>query len=569
MNQQDRKDAKILIVDDCRVSSLCIKQLLKHIGIDDVDTVHSYQKSIAMCTKKNYNILIVDYHLEQDINGLELFALLKNNHYITPSCSLITLSGDSTIQTVMGVLSMGYGTYICKPVNKKIVEDNVKIAFKKHQLFQKVYDHLENKENNEALKIAIDFCIKNKASNEIELFVIKYLTEHRQHDVLDKLTAHPALSGRVNFIFSEIESKYKEGELSADLVIDGLLSLLKKYVFFVQGFDFLTNVYLTEKHYQKALETAVKALELSPSVTFRALKVARLSASVGDIKAFHLSGLTLAKNLSISESHWSAYVAEFFIYFEIFYKKLKGDKQKEELHAFLVSFSKHCRNKLLEIQIEQFNLLLTIFECRLMVLDNNAYEAKQKITATFLKYYATPTGLTPVVLVDLLSFYYFLGESLPYLLFSKNLVGRDKLNLYCKTNLVMFDDASDATKKMKLLQGYLNKIKSTLLNKKDHNQSRLLYKKILTQYPYNTEACIGFLACNLKLSEERIPELIISIASVTNVTLNDDLSLQRENALNSLHYNEELVRQEIISPTINAKARLDNVENKAALLNIY
>lgn len=569
MNLQDRKEAKILIVDDCRVSSLCIKQLLKHIGIDDVDTVHSYQKSMAMCTKKSYNILIVDYHLEQDINGLELFALLKNNHYISPSCSLITLSGDSTIQTVMGVLSMGYGTYICKPVNKKIIEDNVKIAFKKHTLFQKVYDHLGNKENKQALSIAIDYCIKNKASNEIELFVIKYLVEKQQFDMLYKLIGHPALSGRVNFVFAEIENKYKTGVLSAELAIEGLLSLLKKHVFFVQGYDFLSNIYLKELQQQKGLEVALKALELSPSVTFRALKVARLSASVGDIKSFHLASLTLAKNLSISESHWSAYVAEFFIYFEIFYKKLKSEKQKEELKAFLISFSKHCRNKLLEVQVEQFNLLLSIFECRLMVLDNNIYEAKQKITANFFKFYATPAELNSVVLVDLLSFYYFLGESQLFLLFSKNLAERDKLSLYCKTNLVVFDNTSEAVKKMQTLQDYLNKIKSSALSNENHDQSRQLYKKVLTQYPYNTEACIGFLACNLKLSEERIPELIVSIASVTNLTLNDDLRLQREKALNSLHYNEELVRQEVRSPTKNEKVILDNIEKKATLLDAY
>ena len=79
---KENKHFNILIVDDCLVSSLYLSKLLMQLGFGSVDHVTSYQQAIQFCSKQHYSLLFIDYHLEQILNGSELYNLLKEKGFI-------------------------------------------------------------------------------------------------------------------------------------------------------------------------------------------------------------------------------------------------------------------------------------------------------------------------------------------------------------------------------------------------------------------------------------------------------------------------------------------------------
>lgn len=565
MNLQGLKEARILVVDDCRVSSLCIKQLLKHLLIDDVDTANSHEKATSMCAKKSYNILIVDYHLEQDINGLELFTLLKKDKKISLSCSLIILSGDSTTQTVMGVLSTGVGSYMCKPVSKKIIKDKVSAAFNSYKLLEKVYLALAQKQIKKGITLAVDYCIKNRGENEIELFIIRYLEENNQISALLKLCEHPEFKKRNNFIFANIKNKYKKGGVSAEVTISELNRLIESHLLYIAAYDLLSDIYLQMLDYENSLKFAIKAINLTPSISFRSVKAARIASWAKEPQALCSAGLLLAKNLTVSEEHWSGYIAEFFVHFEVLYQKPINQADKARLMSFLDVFSTHCRRKLLQTQEVEFNLLFTIFQCRLMIVDGDVYNAKEKLFKCFSVYGPKIANLNSVVITDLIALYYFFGESDLFISYYEKLQSRTKLNIYSASSWLLYTEREDILKNMMYLKGLLEKARVERLKNENYESLKQSYQKILNKYPYNTEACLGYLACHLKLSSDKIPELVGSVASISRLILTGELKVQQKNILNQLHYNEEIILQEINSPSI-IKGELIKIEQKANFL---
>lgn len=566
MNLQESKEAKILIIDDCRVSSLCIKQLLKNLAIENVDTANTYQKSIAMCVKKNYNILIVDYHLEQEINGLELFTLLKKEGFISRSCSLIILSGDSTTQTVMGVLSTGYGTYICKPVSPKIIGKNVCAAFRSYKLLENIYLALTNKEDKKAISMAMNFCIENRGNNEIELFIIQYLEKNNQQATLLRLCNHPKIKSRNNFMLADIKNSYRTGKTPTFSAIVELRKLIDENPLYVAAYDLLSDIYQQISDNKSSLEYALKALNITPSVSFRSIKLARLSALNQDVKSFCHSGTLLAKNMTISEGHWIGYVAEFLVHFEVLFNNLETSLERTKLVDFLPAFAEYCRRKLRYKQIIQFDLLLIIFECRLLILDGNVYESKDKLFKYFSEYERDPTELNSIVIIDLIALYYFFGESRLFFLFYNNLIVRKELNLYCQSSLCLYEENGVEIKRMTMLNDFLNKLKPEFIKSGGNLLLKEAYQKILKTYPYNTEACLAYLECNLKLSCESIPQLIVSLASVVDLKLVGELHDMQARVLSNVHHGKEIILQEKRVPTLNGTETLLTIEEKAEVL---
>ncbi len=559
MNTNEAHALKVLIVDDCSVSSLMMKGLLKQLAINDVDTTNSYKQAIAMCSHKAYNILMVDYHLEQDINGIELFGLLKQNSYVSPSCSLITVSGDSTTQTVMGALATGYGSYLCKPINKKTIEEKITAAFNLYKLFSVIYANIAKGDEKKALTLAVEFCKKNKSSNEVELFIIGHLEKRKQFAALKYLTTHAAFKMRPNFLCANIKNNFSSEKISAEDAIGELQVFITKHGFFIPAYDLLADILQKNGQLKASLETAVKALDFTPSVSSRSLKVARLTAFILEEKQFCQVGRTLAKNLSIADNHWPAFIAEFFVYFEMLFTKSEAPDDKAKLLGFLAKFSELCRQKLIEKQLELFNVLSDIFACRLMIFRGEIYSAKCKLYESFVPYFGKNHDLDGAILIEAMDVCYFFSENKLFDSISNELKSRKKKDKYSQGLLPLFEEPINFKEQMSLLGNELEQANKAFNEQKwaseeDENNPELLkereaalvlYQGIFEQHPHNTEACIGLLEHNLKLGNtEATPELIACLTSIKPLKLSGDLATKQEWIINTVGFEAKAEKSE-------------------------
>jgi len=541
-------DIKILIVDDCRVSSFRIKEILRSLSVTNVELCHSYQDAVKLCQKNDYNVLILDYHLEQDLNGSELYELLIGKKYLTSYCSVITLSSDSSSQTVMNALAKVQGAYLTKPTNSKVLSRKIQEAYASYKIQRAIFRFERSNETEQAIELAIKYSIQNSFNTRMEFYILDFYEKHRTIEQTIALCSRKEFANRANFICKKIELEYQQNELTIKNFILKLSLFIKDYPNHIRAFDLLSDALVKSESNVQGVKIAKKALELTPAVKFRALKLSRLSITTMDFDALSFSGKLLGKNLTISEFFWSSFVAEYLCNVETFYQKSNKPEEKKALLALLKEFRKISSRKLLPEQNEQLDLLFIISQCRIDILEGNAHAAKVKLGIELFEHMSDCSELDSVVLVDSLVILYILGEFRLFILFFNTIKSREQKSLYCKRQLDFFSNKSGIVRSVAISSKSLNKA-SLCLSNSEYEDALAIYAEVIKDSPYSSEACLGYLDCHIKLNIDIPKKLVPQIAAISYIKLPEKQEKWCNQILRSLSINKTMVDDEIAQPT--------------------
>jgi len=138
---------KILVVDDETRLSESLSFLLKAKNYQ-VSTAISGQEGMALVTEKEYDLVILDVHL-QDMLGTDLMKVLKRR---CPETIVILITGDANLESALAALKSGAYDYLRKPfeveellhtienaLNQKSLESEKKAINEKLYLSEKKY----------------------------------------------------------------------------------------------------------------------------------------------------------------------------------------------------------------------------------------------------------------------------------------------------------------------------------------------------------------------------------------------------------------------------------------------
>lgn len=122
--------AKILIVEDDSMLCTVFEMFLDELGYTNCGTYSSGEDALAQIEKDKPDLVLMDIHLEGEIDGIEAAKTI----YETYNIPIIYISGDSDVSTVKrAVLNNTYG-FMTKPVYKNSLELNIEFAINKHKL---------------------------------------------------------------------------------------------------------------------------------------------------------------------------------------------------------------------------------------------------------------------------------------------------------------------------------------------------------------------------------------------------------------------------------------------------
>ena len=124
---------KILIVEDDIMLRTIFEMFIEEIGHEHIGTVGSGNKAIDICKTSPPDIILMDIHLDGEINGVETTKIIGDNFNIP----VIYISGDSEKDTIEdAVLKNTYG-FLTKPLHKETLQVTVDFAIAKHRLTEK------------------------------------------------------------------------------------------------------------------------------------------------------------------------------------------------------------------------------------------------------------------------------------------------------------------------------------------------------------------------------------------------------------------------------------------------
>lgn len=115
-------DYKILIVEDELVLQLMLEHMLKKMGLEALDKVTKGQSAIKKCMETDYDLILMDIMLQDDIDGIEAYRQIRE----VKNIPVIYITGNTDLKNRERAGKIGYHDYIGKPVTysqlKKSIE---------------------------------------------------------------------------------------------------------------------------------------------------------------------------------------------------------------------------------------------------------------------------------------------------------------------------------------------------------------------------------------------------------------------------------------------------------------
>ncbi|MGF1754056.1 response regulator [Vibrio makurazakiensis] len=511
-NIQCLSDLHVLIIDDSKTSSMLIRQQLVSLGyqFDQVMTAASYQEAVKAVEIRHYDILIMDYHLEQSITGYELITLLLNKRLIDKSTGVLIVSGDSRQETVLTSLSGRVKHFIMKPIKTVDLKNKLQILQHETSALYQIQELIKLNptglsdtltEYSKELNFAISF----------ESSLIEILVELEMWDTLNSLiisslsSSHPSKECAKAMLLARNGHTLMAIKALSDYLVQNPLSL--------KAMDYLSSLYEMEHNKEEALYWALKAFEFTPSVSERAIRAATLAADLNKRSVVIRVGYTFANHISIVDSRWLQSIIKFGHSLEAVYIRAEEPSSKKELLQHFNNFLQMTEKRLPKVRKPHLVSYRSVFQCRLLFHENKLEGSHKKILQSISSYYDN-LSTCPIALTC---------EILPILELFGELWLHDYLSKLFASQLKRYElTSSDLLKQAPFDVKHLKELYDVLPNggsRETDEETIAIYEMIINLFPYSTEAKIRYLHAVASGAKEPTHNPILLLTTLSDLAL--------------------------------------------------
>lgn len=128
--------ARILVVEDESIVAFNLQQRLSKLGYDVPAIAVSSQESFDLVEQTLPDLVLMDIHIQGDLDGIEVAARLQETHAI-PVIYLTAYSEDSTLERARKTRPYGY---LLKPFSERELHATIQMAFERHKLEVELVD---------------------------------------------------------------------------------------------------------------------------------------------------------------------------------------------------------------------------------------------------------------------------------------------------------------------------------------------------------------------------------------------------------------------------------------------
>ncbi|MGF1475884.1 MAG: response regulator [Geminicoccaceae bacterium] len=117
------KTMPILIVDDYKTMLRIIRNLLKQLGLTNVDEAPDGSMALARMKEKSYALVISDWNM-QPMSGLDLLRHVRADRALKDT-PFIMVTAESRSENIVAAKEAGVDTYIVKPFNAETLKTKI------------------------------------------------------------------------------------------------------------------------------------------------------------------------------------------------------------------------------------------------------------------------------------------------------------------------------------------------------------------------------------------------------------------------------------------------------------
>ncbi|MGR5065602.1 response regulator [Photobacterium sp. DNB22_13_2] len=522
---------KALIVDDQRLSTTMLKSILLQIGLAHVDTALGYKQAMQHCEHNSFDVLLIDYHLEGPFTGTELINLLRRKKLISPYCGIIMISGDNSAEVILTSMSVEPDSFMAKPITTDIVKAKLTTTLHECAIRTPVYKALLNQDRQKAIVQCKKQLMYAGYHHKLEGLLLDLMIEDGQWLQAEKYANilkkhHP--SPKLSLILAKI--LHHNNQLKAAIHL--LECQLQQSPLHIELYDYLANYQEQDNAYYDALNSAQKALKLTPSISYRALRVAQLAADLDRVEEVIKAGHSLANHLPIIDVEWIICLAEYMAIFEQVYFNQPSLIQRHQLKLELQKINNRAHSRVMPAQKPFLATYSHIITSRLLLGNAHPLKAKRRLLLGLSYFFNKIPKLPSVVLADTLPLLVHFGETQLISSVMQAIEKRNRFDGHSQNRLNDIKQQSHLAERIKQLESQLKEAYRMLQTSPE--QAFFRYQDIVHEYPLCSEANLGYLQCMLDLNTGSEEDIRSNMKAISSMPLPGDLETWRKQILEGM-----------------------------------
>ena len=266
-----------LVVDAVPEMRSAMSMTLASFGANRVEFASRVTEAISRIQRSQYDVILSDYTLGHDYDGIHLFEECKQRNLIKQSCVFFIVTSERRSQKVMSAVELAPDDYLLKPFSGQILAERLEKGIRKKKEFESVDDAILNHEYLRAIEecnrriamndpFAVDFLkLKGRLSVMTGDFHSARETYEKVLNVKDLPWAKLGLAKSLYHL-----NETEESETLFREVLDYNDRVMEAY-------DWLAKLYARKGQGDKAQETLQQAVRISPWIVTRQKKLGEVS----------------------------------------------------------------------------------------------------------------------------------------------------------------------------------------------------------------------------------------------------------------------------------------------------
>jgi two-component system, chemotaxis family, chemotaxis protein CheY len=127
---------RVLVVDDFATMIRIVRNLLGHLGFQDVDDASDGHAALRKLRQRKYDLVICDWNMEP-MTGFDLLQQVRADRNLS-AMPFIMITAESKTDNVIAAKRAGVSNYIVKPFNAETLKAKIDAVFEDVSVADKI-----------------------------------------------------------------------------------------------------------------------------------------------------------------------------------------------------------------------------------------------------------------------------------------------------------------------------------------------------------------------------------------------------------------------------------------------
>jgi CheY-like chemotaxis protein/cytochrome c-type biogenesis protein CcmH/NrfG len=274
---------RFLIVDDFSDFRSSVRSMLRELGVKEVDTADTGEQALKMCSQKQYDFILQDFHLgDGKKNGQQVLEDLMEEKLISHEAVFVMVTAETSQAMVLSALEHEPDAYLTKPFNRSSLAQRLERLEQRKTLLKPILQALDRGKPMEVLSACIALCKQDIRYSPLCLrYRADALCDLNQNEALERLYDGIIADRPLPWAFAGLgKLLFKRGQVGQAKGI--YEKALKVFPMMPSLYDGMADVLVAEGDTKGAQRVLEEAIRLSPLAVRRQALLGKLAMTNED-----------------------------------------------------------------------------------------------------------------------------------------------------------------------------------------------------------------------------------------------------------------------------------------------